>query len=100
MTENWRRVRQTTTVEVRLGSWQSREFWLREANQTAFLAVTRSAASKFCCREAPSDEGSRPTDSESGGCRLIRYRHADDIGIGAGDGSGLRRYLSECGQSG
>src|SRR6266852_1437172 len=69
MTENWRRVRQTTTVEVRLGSWQSREFWLREANQTAFLAVTRSAASKFCCREAPSDEGSRPTDSESGGCR-------------------------------
>jgi hypothetical protein len=47
-----------------------REFWLREANQTVFLAVTQWAASRFCRREAPKDVGSGPTDRESGECRL------------------------------
>jgi hypothetical protein len=42
-------MRQLTITEVRLDEGKCSESWLREANQTAFLAVTESAASKFCC---------------------------------------------------
>ena len=53
----------------------TREFWLREANQTVFLAVTQLAASKFCRREAPKNVRPGPTDRESGECRLRRPIH-------------------------